>query len=162
MPRKRYYEDYSEYMTAGEFERLMDAINSGVILDSIAFSRQNLNMYKYQPGEVDRLIRTWSGSSYHDPFADCEISISWDMFAQIAHEAAQQTYGVESIDIQGTTIYATIKSNSGRSTWVAEYDFDDNGRITGKFNCHTPYFEAVAPRALGERIQKLIKRAIDN
>lgn len=161
MQRKRYYEDYSEYMTKGEFMRLLDAVDSGVILDSIAFSRQNLNMYKYQPGEVDRLIRTWSGSSYHDHFVDLEISINRDMFAQIVHEAAQQTYGVESIDIQGTTVYATIKSNTGRSTWVAEYDFDDNGRISGNFKCHTPYFEAVAPRALGERIQKLIRRAVD-
>ena len=90
MPRKRYYEDYSEFLTKGEFVRLMDAVNNGVILESIAFSRQNLNMYKYQPGEVDRLIRTWSGRSYQDPFADREISISWDMFAQIVDEAAQQ------------------------------------------------------------------------
>ena len=164
MSRRKRYFDYTHDeigITRAEFYRLCKAVEDGAIPESIAFDRRNLSQYRYEKGGVDRLIRTWSGSSYEDPYENREIDISLSDFEDIVHEAASMTQNVRDYKINGTTVFVRFWSNSGKQSWGAEYDFNDDGRITGHFRCHSSYQYAKAPRWFGENVNHLIRRLID-
>jgi len=154
--------DYEEWgLTRAQYNRLRKAVDDGIVPYGIAFSRRNLNQYKYEPSFSDQLIRSWSGNSYKDPYADRERDINQNDFERIVQEAARRTSRVNSVEIVDTNVYTEFSSRSGKETWVASYDFNDNGRITGKYRCWPGYSNANAPRFFVENIVMLIKRLID-
>jgi len=160
----RRYFDYNHNelgITKAEYHRLCKAVEDGIVPEGIAFKRGNLNQYRYEPGSVDSLIRAWSGSSYIDPFKNRDINISQHDFEDIIRDAVSMTSSIKNYEVDGMTVYVKFLSNSKKQSWSAEFDFNDNGIITGCFKCYSTYPEAKAPRWFGENVSLLIRRMID-
>jgi len=148
-------------ITRAEFNRLLRAIDDGIVPVGVAFSKRNISMFRHGGMRVDELIRNWSCGAYKDPFVDREIVLSQSEFEEIIREAASETQGLKDYEIDGMTVYARFYSNSRKQTWRAEYDFNDNGRITGHFECRTEYLSAKAHRWFGDNVESLIRRLVD-
>jgi len=148
-------------ITRAELNRLCMAVDDGIVPAGVAFSKRNISMFKHGGLRVDELIRAWSRGNYKDPFIDREIFLSRREFEDIIHEAVTQTQGIKNYEIDGKMLYVRFYSNSEKSTWDAEYNFNDGGNITGFFECRTAYPEAKSPRWLGDNIERLIKRLVD-
>ena len=146
-----------------EFERLRRAIESGIVPAGVAFDKKNISMFKYRgSGSVDELIRVWSRGDYQDPHADREIALSYREFEDIIHEAASLLKReIKDYEIDGMMVYVKFYSNSEKSAWSAEYNFNDGGRITGRFECRETYPHAKAPRWFGDNVERLIRRLVD-
>lgn len=54
-------------------------------------------------------------------------------FIDIASRIGKRTPRVARIVTNGMTIVLEVRSNSGLSTWTAEIDFNDYGRLTGTY-----------------------------
>ena len=166
MPYKRLSDRYTHEdlgITRAEFNRLLKAIDDGILPARVAFDKRNIDSFRYGSMHVDELIRNWSRArgEYIDPFADREIVLNQHEFKEIIHEAALQTPNFKEYEIDGMTVYVSFYSDSGKSIWEAIYDFNDNGKITGKFNCQVSYLSAKAPRWFGDNVTNLIRRLTD-
>jgi len=148
-------------VTKAEFDRLLRAIDEEIVPAGVAFSKRNISLFQHGGMRVDELIRNWSVRGYKDPFADREIILTERELEDIIHEAAENTQRFVEYRIEGTTVYATFSSNSRKNAWDAVYDFNDNGRITGRFKCEVAYLSAKAPRWFGENIEILVRRLVD-
>jgi len=60
-------------ITRAEFNRLLRAIDDGIVPVGVAFSKRNISMFRHGGMRVDELIRNWSCGAYKDPFVDREI-----------------------------------------------------------------------------------------
>lgn len=54
-------------------------------------------------------------------------------FIEIAHGVAERAPRVQQVVVTGMTVTLRVASNSGLSTWTAEIDFNDYGRLTGTY-----------------------------
>lgn len=54
-------------------------------------------------------------------------------FIAIAHGVAERVPRVQQVVVTGMTVTLDVSSNSGLSTWTAEIDFNDYGRLTGTY-----------------------------
>lgn len=81
-------------------------------------------------------------------------------FVTISTRIAEHTPRVSRITSTGVTVLLDVRSNSGLSTWTAEIDFNDYGRVTGNYwlksaNTQSPIPEFFA-HALQEEIWKRV------
>lgn len=80
-------------------------------------------------------------------------------FTDAAFRIAKKTPRVGGIAGTEATVIVEVRSNSGLSTWTAEIDFNDYGRLTGNYwltseNAQSPIPEFFA-KALQEEIRKI-------
>lgn len=158
--------DYRDMgITKGEYNRLCVAVDDGIIPESIAFSRKNISSFKYGALKVDDLIRAWSGSSYVDPFLDVEIDINQDEFENIIHDVVDMmSHNIKEYEISGTNVRVAFFTNSRKGSWWANFDFDDDGQITGYCRFNSPNFSQSAglPQSFARNVHALIRRLADN
>lgn len=93
--------------------------------------------------------------------------ISQSIFMDIVHEVSREMPKVKSVDIHGSAVNVTFKSNSGKQTWGTIFDFDDDGEITGNSKYYLPagagpYATANAPRFFGEKVGDKIREMLDD
>ncbi|WP_089104157.1 hypothetical protein [Streptomyces hyaluromycini] len=72
-------------------------------------------------------------------------------FAAIVRAAAESVGKIMSVSTSGYTVEAKIRSNSGRGTWTAYFEFDEE---TGHCHYSHPYQGATAPLFFIEEVQR--------
>ncbi|WP_329252621.1 hypothetical protein OG223_24730 [Streptomyces sp. NBC_01478] len=77
-------------------------------------------------------------------------------FAAIVRAAAESVGKIMSVSTSGFTVEAKIRSNSGRGTWTAYFEFDDE---TGHCHYSHPYRGATAPLFFIEEVQRRLSEA---
>ncbi|MFW7413472.1 hypothetical protein [Demequina sp. SO4-18] len=83
-------------------------------------------------------------------------------FEALVAVAADKVPRLESVDVNGLAVSLRIRSNSGVSRWAAEVDFNDYGKLTGRYwvkseNGQSPLPEFFAD-AVSESIQTKVGR----
>ncbi|MER7937871.1 MULTISPECIES: hypothetical protein [unclassified Streptomyces] len=77
-------------------------------------------------------------------------------FAEIVREAADGIWKIVSVSTNGFNVEAKIRSNSGRGTWKAHFEFDEE---TGHCHFSHPYRGATAPLFFIEEVQRRLREA---
>lgn len=77
-------------------------------------------------------------------------------FAAIVRAAAEDVGKIMSVSTNGFTVEAKIRSNSGRGTWTAHFEFDEE---TGHCRYSHPYQGATAPLFFIEKVQRRLSEA---
>ena len=75
--------------------------------------------------------------------------ISQENFETLAQTAATRIKRIRSISVHGTTVYATVESQSGLSYWNFNVDFNNWGHITGTYWTHTGNDDSSIPKHYG-------------
>lgn len=81
-------------------------------------------------------------------------------FTHIVSEIARTIPRLARCESIGMTVYFEITSNSGLTTWAAEIDFNDYGRLTGTYWLTSDNTQSNIPEFFAERIQREICRRI--
>jgi hypothetical protein len=77
-------------------------------------------------------------------------------FAAIVRAAAESVGKIVSVSTSGFNVEAKIRSNSGRGTWTAYFEFD---KETGHCYYSHPYRGATAPQFFIEEVQRRLSEA---
>ena len=81
-------------------------------------------------------------------------------FAEIVRAAAQSTARVKSWDLSGMVATIHVRSNSGLTTWSAEVDFNDYGRLTGAYWLKSENSDSIIPEHFAKVVQAQIKQRV--
>lgn len=85
--------------------------------------------------------------------------LSAQEFADIASRIARKTPRVVWVDTTGMAVTLTVRSNSGLTTWTAEVDFNDYGRLTGTYWLNSENAQSTIPRFFANALQEeVVKR----
>lgn len=151
------YEDWG--ITRTEYERLKDAVAQGIILQITAERRMNELKHGYI--SVDELIQMFDYShkfsSTHNPIRS---SIEQKEFEEIAASILDKSRLVTSYSFSYMAVEVKISSRSRKAGWMCHLDFDDDGRINGRYSIHSTYPESTQPRVIGDRISRAIHSAM--
>lgn len=92
----------------------------------------------------------------------CDFSegISSDEFGEIAIKACKYTKRVYRAWVEGPVVYAQMKSNTGRTRYHFNIDFNDYGHITGRYWIRQYNKESGIPEEVAEKISREIKKRI--
>lgn len=93
-------------------------------------------------------------------FQNDRDSISEEEFQQIVNSVLRNHPDVESYRFFDMGVRVTVFSRSGKSKWSTDLNFNDGGRITGRYTYTQSYDGAALPWELGNRISGLIKSAL--
>ncbi|MGW4652307.1 hypothetical protein [Kitasatospora sp. NPDC004289] len=75
-------------------------------------------------------------------------------FEAIVYDVAAGIYGMRIISVQGFSVEAEFRSNSGRSSWPAYFWFDsETGEASGTF----PHLSAGAPRRFAREVERRLR-----
>ncbi|UKA55471.1 hypothetical protein LFT45_05985 [Arthrobacter sp. FW305-BF8] len=77
-------------------------------------------------------------------------------FTDAAGRIAKKTPRVAGIEVTGMTVLVEVRSNSGLSTWTAEIDFNDYGRLTGNHWLTSENTQSPIPEFFGRALQEEI------
>ena len=77
-------------------------------------------------------------------------------FVEIARDVAKRTPRVEHVAVTGVTVTLHVQSNSGLSTWTAEVDFNNYGRVTGAYWLKTDT-DSLVPEHFAKAVTKQIE-----
>lgn len=78
--------------------------------------------------------------------------LTYDEFVNIANYSAKIIKRITQVSIHGTTIYCTVKSKTGLSTWEFNVDFNDWGHITGSYWKWSENFDSDIARIYGHYV----------
>lgn len=78
-------------------------------------------------------------------------------FSELIQEVAVRTPRVEAARVSGMTVTLEVASISGLSTWTAEIDFNDYGRLTGAYWLDTENPDSLIPEHFADTVQAQIK-----
>lgn len=80
-------------------------------------------------------------------------------FNAIAHEVAGRAPRVQQVVVTGMTVKLDVASNSGLSTWTAEVDFNDYGRLTGTYWVTSENSDSLIPKHVADGMKaRLLSR----
>ncbi len=86
--------------------------------------------------------------------------ISQSDFTALATEIAHRTPRVIGADVVGMTVVLDIRSISGLSSWQAEVDFNDYGRLTGNYWINTENEDSQIPEHFADALSaEVVQRA---
>ena len=86
--------------------------------------------------------------------------LSQDDFIYIAHKAGKNIKRLIAMNVDGTDVHGVMVSQSGASDWNFRLDFNDYGRVTGKFWCESDNNDSNIPSIIGEKMATDIKKAL--
>lgn len=81
-------------------------------------------------------------------------------FVRSAHEAGRITPRIADVEVDGMTVTVSVHSISKLSVWSAEVDFNDFGRLTGRFWLDTENEDSFVPTAYAREMQRRIRSVI--
>lgn len=89
-----------------------------------------------------------------------EDGISQSEFVKIVEsEARYITHKrLRNVTVSWSTVYGTVRSQSGLSDWSFSLDFNDFGHLTGRFWSHSDNTDSILPNSLGNRIAYEIQK----
>jgi hypothetical protein len=74
-------------------------------------------------------------------------------FSELIQEVALRTPRVEAARVSGMTVTLEVGSISGLSTWTAEIDFNDYGRLTGAYWLDSENPDSLIPDNFADTVQ---------
>lgn len=77
-------------------------------------------------------------------------------FDAVSTRVAERTPRVSRIAVNGVTVLLEVRSNSGLSTWTAEIDFNDYGRLTGNYWLQSANTQSPIPEFFAHSVQEEI------
>ena len=88
----------------------------------------------------------------------CEFndSVSYGDFCSIVYQSTRYIKRL-TVNVEGPIIYGTVRSQSGISSWRFKIDFNDYGKITGRYWISSDNTDSIIPQNLAEHIQNAIK-----
>lgn len=89
-------------------------------------------------------------------------SISVQEFSAIATKVLAQNADVDSFTVNGSSVTARIVSRLRRENVDVFLDYDDGGKITGRFSYAQSQDESALPRILGNTIADCIRQYRDS
>lgn len=84
--------------------------------------------------------------------------ISQDDFIAFAEDAARRTPRVSRVLVHDMRVALTVTSNSGLTTWTADVDFNDYGRLTGRYWISTENSDSLIPQHFAEILQGVVSQ----
>ena len=82
--------------------------------------------------------------------------ISQEEFNEIIKNECQEIKRITDFTVSDNTLRAYVKSQSGISEWKFKIDFNDYGRITGKYWIYNENSDSNIPSIIAERIKENI------
>ena len=92
------------------------------------------------------------------PYAPCSFAdgISKYDFQQIVKRIIRKNDRLEEIKVFDAKIYGLVRSQTGKSAWRFILDFNDNGHLTGYYQCSTRNDDSQIPIYIGNSIKEVI------
>lgn len=89
-----------------------------------------------------------------------EDGISQSEFVKIVESEASYISHkrLRDVTVSWSTVYGTVRSQSGLSDWSFSLDFNDFGHLTGRFWSHSDNADSILPNSLGKRISYEIQK----
>ena len=85
-----------------------------------------------------------------------ENGISEGQFEFIVRQSGKHIKRLTNLSVNGPIVYGTIRTNSGLSEWNFKADFNDYGRITGKYWLSSDNEDSSIPTNIAEKISCMI------
>lgn len=141
-----------------EYRMLKEAYEQG----GIPTFALGANAYELKTHQIcaEDIIRRLGKKGFVSSYAPKRDSISQRELERIAAEVFGSSRDVESFRILGHVIKAIIRSRSGKQSWQAVFDLDDNGAITGACRYSTPFPGAGVPMFLRRELRSRIRSAL--
>lgn len=146
-------------ISRSEYNRLVEAIEQGILPDFTVEGRR----YELKNGYItaDELIRGFDfGGGFHSEYAQSRECIDELEFQNIVAEVLNKSYDVYKYEFFNMAIQITLYSRSKKSKWNTFLDFNDSGRITGKYTYTQEFNGATQPWSIGNEISRKIKSAL--
>lgn len=146
-------------ISRSEYNRLVEAVEQGILPNFTVEGRR----YELKNGYVtaDELIRGFDHSGrFHSEYKQSRDCIGEQEFQSFAAEVLNGSNDVYKYEFFNMAVQITLYSRSKKSKWNTFLDFNDNGRITGKFTYTQGYEGAAQPWSIGNEISRRIKSAL--
>lgn len=85
--------------------------------------------------------------------------LSHQQFCDIVQTAAKATPRVRSAVIESALVTIQVKSSSGLTTWSADVDYNDYGRLTGRYWIYTENDQSLIPRHFADLVTARLREA---
>lgn len=79
--------------------------------------------------------------------------ISWEEFGAMAKQAVKGIRRLSDISVEGPIVKGIVKSQSGITEWNFSIDFNDYGKITGKYWISSDNSDSQIPKKIAESIK---------
>lgn len=79
-------------------------------------------------------------------------------FDVIARRIGERLPRVSRVTTAGADVHLEVRSNSGLSTWTADIDFYDYGRLTGNYWIQTANTQSPIPELFAHQLQDEIRK----
>lgn len=142
-----------------EYNRLVEAVEQGILPNFTVEGHR----YELKNGYItaDELIRGFDSSRrFHSGHMQSRDFISAQEFQNIVAEVLNRNNDVYKYEFFNMAVQITLYSRSKKSKWNTFLDFNDNGRITGKYTYTQGYEGAAQPWSIGNEISRRIKSAL--
>jgi len=87
--------------------------------------------------------------------------LSKEEFDEIVFSCTRKIKRIENVEIDGLAIYVTVSSVSGLSLWDFILDFNDYGKLTGKYYLKSENYDSDIPQKLNHLIYEKLEPHID-
>lgn len=94
--------------------------------------------------------------SYSNTSCSFADGISKYEFYRIVKKAIKKNDRILEIKVFDAAVYGLVRSHSGLKTWRFKLDFNDQGHLTGFYQCETLNEESTLPTHIGDSIKTLI------
>lgn len=81
-------------------------------------------------------------------------------FDTIAKDIGKSLPRVSRVTVAGADVHLEVRSNSGLSTWTADIDFYDYGRLSGNHWIQTTNTQSPIPELFAQRLEKEIRMRV--
>lgn len=85
-----------------------------------------------------------------------ENGLSRDEFNEISNSVCKSIKRVREFSVVAPIIQGTVRSQSGISEWKFKIDFNDYGKVSGKYWIETDNSDSDIPSVIAERIKEAI------
>lgn len=139
-----------------EYNRLREAVEQGIVLPFTADGY--ISQLRNHLITVDEIISGFdAGKRFHSEYERCRDSISQEEFDDIAYDVLKNDKNVDNFIIYRIGIDVIFYSRARKQKWKASFDFNDHGKITGKYKYTADYENANQPKEIGDKISRIIR-----
>lgn len=146
-------------ISRSEYNRLVEAVEQGILPDFTVEGRR----YELKNGYItaDELIRGFDfNGCFHSEYSQSRDCIGELEFQNIVAEVLNGINDVYKYEFFSMAVQITLHSRTKKSKWSTFLDFNDNGRITGKYTYTQRFDGATQPWSIGNEISRKIKSSL--
>lgn len=89
---------------------------------------------------------------------DFDGKISKEEFIVMVKRGADGISQLIKVDVMGATVNGSVRSKSGKDVWSFKVNFDDSGKLTGRYWISTEDEDSDIPKIVADKIAKQIKK----